>query len=557
MKKILLWFFFLYALVAFGQEFQFTPITVSGTPALVGITDITGSGEGVSEKLYIVEKRGVIRIVQNNAIAAQQFLSIENLVEEDGERGLLGLAFHPDFPVSRYFYVNYVIQGTITTRISRFTVPVGSPGNADEASELILLEFAGLETNHKAGDIAFGPDGFLYITTGDGGGGGDPGDNGQDNNEWLGKILRINVDVSSGGLNYSNPPTNPFVGVPGLDEIFMIGLRNPWRMSFDRETGDLWIADVGQGLWEEVNRIPAGTGAGRNLGWNCKEGFHNYEPQHCDVNDILTSPIMEYRHCPDGTNQCGASITGGFVYRGNDYPDMYGKYIAVDFSSNDIWEILFPDSLSYESNGNSGITTFGEDDFGELFAGNLAGVLYRVTMGQPLAIQWESLVAIPINNGNRISWTLHDFLNVDYFEVQRSSASGFNDFVKLVNITPDPDEVSYSYDDPYIHTDGVYYRIGAYINDGSIEYSPVARILPDPLSKPSLTFDFNTNMWRIAVPANWQTGDLTLYDLQGRVVYTTQMNDRDHVDLSKPVPPGVYFISIRSIEGTWSDRIVR
>ncbi len=570
MKKFLP--FILFSCIAFFNihgQVVFTPVVSSG---LLAITDIESARDG-SGKLYIVERRGVIRIVNTatNTILAQQFLSIQDSVMDDGnERGLLGLAFHPNYPASPYIYVNYVREGTIINRIARFTVPAGSPDNATETSMLVLMDILGLQSNHKAGDMAFGPDGYLYIGTGDGGGGGDPGDNGQDTTERLGKILRINVDVAGGGNNYTSPSDNPFFGGgSGLDEIWMYGLRNPWRFSFDRNNGDFWIADVGQNLREEVNWIPNGTGAGLNLGWDCREGFDVYDPptpSYCN-GATFTPPIYQYPHnctpepCPEGN-----SITGGFVSRGNDYPDLEGLYLAIDYVSGDlfIFEQVPPGSGNFtvtlqNSTGgpNYNITTFGEDDDGELYAGNLSGILYRVSMGTLLPLQWEDLDATPIGNGNRIRWTLHNFLNVDYFEVQRSATSDFTDFVKLVNVIPNPDENSYSYDDPYIHTDGAFYRIAAYINDGSIEYSPIARILPDPLSKPSLTFDFNHNMWRIQLPPFWQNGDLILYDLQGRVMYKTNLDKKDHIDLSKQMPAGVYFISLRSNEGTWSNRIVR
>src|SRR5687768_13199356 len=285
MKKILLFIFALSSFAVSGQELEFTPVALTG-PSLSAITDITGAGDG-SGRLFIVEKRGAIRVIINGAVQSQEFLSITNLVINSGERGLLGLAFHPQYPDSPYIYVNYVIANTIITRVARFTVPASTPNNADESSIRILLDVPGIETNHKAGDLAFGPDGYLYLTMGDGGGGGDPQDTGQDFDRLLGKILRIDVNSTSPPNNYSIPPDNPYLPYTGagdtLPEIWMNGLRNPWRIAFDRATGDLWIADVGQNLYEEINMIPAGTGAGRNLGWDCREGFHNYSPSHCDT----------------------------------------------------------------------------------------------------------------------------------------------------------------------------------------------------------------------------------------------------------------------------------
>src|SRR5690606_28598161 len=290
------------ARLAAQPEVEFTRLTLTG-PALSQPTDITGSGDG-SGRLFVAEKRGTIRIIRDGAVVDPFFLDIRSQVINNGERGLLGLAFHPSFPDSPYVYVNYVINGTITNQISRFTVNPDNPDDALEESQLPLLQQTGVQTNHKAGDLVFGPDGYLYIGMGDGGGGGDPSNAGQNGQTFLGKMLRIDVDSMTGTTNYSIPPDNPFVGTATLPEIWATGMRNPWRIAFDRANGDFWIADVGQNLWEEVNHIPAGTPGGMNFGWDCREGRHNYEPANCPQGTVLVEPIFEYPHncspCPDG-----------------------------------------------------------------------------------------------------------------------------------------------------------------------------------------------------------------------------------------------------------------
>ena len=183
--------------------------------------------------------------------------------------------------------------------------------------------------------------------------------------------------------------------------------------------------------------------------------------------------------------------------------------------------------------------------------------MFAVTMGEPLPLQWEDLIATPVANGNKIQWTLHSILDAAYFEIQRSVKLDFIDFTKVAEIAADPDKFSYGYHDPFYQPTGVYYRIAAHMSDGSIEYSPIARILPDPVSKPTLTFDINNNLWRINLPPVWQNGDLVVYDVQGRIVYSAILSERSHVDLSRPVTPGIYFISIETTEGSWSDRVVR
>ncbi len=542
---------------------NFTPLSLSG-PTLVQPLVITGCGDG-SGRIFIVEKRGTIRIVQNNIVSNDYFLDIEDLVMNSGERGLLGLAFHPQYPTTPYIYVNYVIDGTITNRISRFTLNPNNPNDVQENTEFILLEQAGVQTNHKAGDIAFGPDGFLYIGMGDGGGGGDPSNSGQNLETLLAKMLRIDVNSPQGPLNYTIPPDNPFLNEPGRDEIWAYGLRNPWRISFDRETGDFWIADVGQNLWEEVDMILAGTPGGMNFGWDCREGNHNYEPGNCGSGTEFTWPVFEYPHscnpCPNGY---GASISGGYVYRGSDYPVLEGFYVCADYVSNYLWMIKLTsyDPLEFDvyvQDGTGlayGLVTFGEDDDGEMYASNLDGVLYKVSASGFLPIQWQSVDAKIVQGGNQIDWTLHQSLGIEYFEVQRSLNSGFDDFTVVTQVLPVENQISYKYTDPFIQPLAVYYRIAAQLSDGSIEYSPFMRILPDPVSKPSLVFEQNTNIWRIHLPTEWRNGDVILYDLQGKEVYTRKIEAEQQLVLSPPITPGSYFVKVSGEMGIWSERLV-
>ena len=555
--------FFFLACTHAQPTVNFVPVTLTG-PALVNPLKITGAGDA-SGRLFIVEKRGTIRIIQNGAVLSSFFLDIQSQVMNSGERGLLGMAFHPQYPDSPYVYVNYVINGTITNRISRFTLNPNDPNDLLENSQLILIEQTGVQTNHKAGDIVFGPDGYLYIGFGDGGGAFDPNQNGQNLNILLAKIARIDVNSKTPPLNYSIPPDNPFVGTDGLDEIWYYGMRNPWRISFDRQTGDFWIADVGQNEWEEVDFIPAGTPGGLDFGWDCYEGNHPIETQNCNPNTQLTYPIFEYPHncspCPVGH---GASITGGFVYRGTKYPGLKGYYICADYVSNYFWLIkqtgsnppTFTTSFTDGTGIINALVSFGEDDNGELYACNLNGNLYAVTSTLVLPVKWESIDAWHIPNGNRVEWTIHQTFGIDHFEVARSLAPDFNKYSVVKLVSPVQDQTHYGCDDAFLQTSLVYYRVVAYLTNGTKEYSPIARLTPQETTKPTLIFDFSTNLWRLSLPDQWDTGTVVIYDLQGKEVFTKKLSQEKMMELSRPVVPGVYFIEINSNKGSWSDKVI-
>lgn len=346
----------------------------SGLAAPLGITH-AGDNTG---KLYVVEQAGQIRVIDNGTLLGVPFLNITMRVLSGGEQGLLGLAFPPGYATKRYFYVNYTtnIGSTGNTVIARYRVTGLDPNVADPASEEILLTIAQPFANHNGGQLAFGPDGFLYIGMGDGGGAGDPSGNAQNPASLLGKILRI--DVESAVSPYAIPASNPFLTNPAYrGEIWALGLRNPWRFSFDRQTGNLYIADVGQSAFEEVDFQPSGAG-GQNYGWNIMEGAHCFGNPACNPSGMgLVLPVTEYDHGQ------GCSITGGFVYRGQTYQRIQGTYIYADFCSGRFWG-LTNDNAVWQNTlllaGPSSISSFGEDEAGNLYATNLAaGIVYEIT----------------------------------------------------------------------------------------------------------------------------------------------------------------------------------
>ncbi|MDX2250423.1 MAG: PQQ-dependent sugar dehydrogenase [Bacteroidia bacterium] len=360
--------------------------------------DIANAGDS---RLFIVQRNGYIFIVDSAGNAkADPFLDIDARVMSTGgsERGLLGLAFHPQYPDSPYFYVNY-INNSGDTHISRFSV-TADPDSADPNSEVILLPIDQPYSNHNGGDLAFGPDGYLYAALGDGGDGGDPQNHGQTTSSLLGKILRLDVDQ---GTSYAIPAGNPYVNNPNVaDEIWALGLRNPWRFSFDRLTGDMWIADVGQNQYEEINFQPAASSGGENYGWRCYEGNHNFNPAGCGGSSYVF-PIFEYPH----NNTGGCSVTGGFVYRGNTYGSLYGYYVFADYCSGRFWSVIpdinAPTGWQITNQGvlasPQTIGSFGENSKGEIFvAGTGNGIIYRlktscVSFFVPLTVSGDTLQA--------------------------------------------------------------------------------------------------------------------------------------------------------------------
>jgi hypothetical protein len=392
-----------------------TPLTTervaSGLVRPIYVTHAPGD----FDRLFIVEQRGTIRILDiasDPPVLGGAFLDIQGRVNDaDDEQGLLGLAFHPDYASNGFFYVDYT-DATDATRVSRFSVTGGNPDLADANSELVLLSIAQPQTNHNGGWIAFGPlDAYLYIATGDGGGGGDndaghtPGlGNSQDiTDNLLGKLLRIDVDGTNGpGGLYGIPPDNPFVGISGDDEIWSFGLRNPWRPGFDRETGDLYIADVGQSSWEEIDYQPWTSDGGESWGWRCREGAHDFNFTGSCGSVAHSEPIAEYSH---GGSPFRCSVTGGEVYRGCAVPDLRGTYFYADYCSDQIWSLVVkagaatsqqertaeldpPGALSIDN-----VTSFGRDADGELYIVDRGGEVFQIVPDGPVGACVTSLPA--------------------------------------------------------------------------------------------------------------------------------------------------------------------
>ncbi len=352
-----------------------------------------------TDRLFVLNQKGRIHIITNGETLKTPFLDISDRVHGSltpgSEEGLLGLAFHPDYKTNGYFYLNYVNKND-SSIVSRFSV-TDNPNIADEGTEKMILGIPQPFGNHNGGHLAFGPkDGMLYIGFGDGGKWGDPYNNSQDLKTLLGAILRINVDK---GDPYTIPPDNPFFNDTGkMSEIFCYGLRNPWRFSFDRETSDLIIGDVGQDLWEEINWLTWDESLGANFGWRTMEGNHCYNPEEfCDTTGLIM-PVFEYPNNAsymkiligmDEREATGCSVTGGYVYRGNNNPDLWGTYIFGDYCTGRIWSFklkngkptkfknLRPELKKHSRDVPLFISSFGEDSSGELYVVDYLGAVYK------------------------------------------------------------------------------------------------------------------------------------------------------------------------------------
>lgn len=345
------------------------------TAGLVQPLYVTHAGDG-SGRLFVVEQGGRVRVIVGNALQPAPFLDLTDRVRSGGERGLLGMAFHPNFLHNGRFFVSYTRHPDGATVVSEFRAT--GPDAVPSSSERIVLTVPQPHANHNGGMIAFGPDGYLYIGRGDGGGAGDPDDRGQSPGDLLGKILRIDIDH---GEPYGVPGDNPYRSGGGRPEVYAIGLRNPWRFSFDRHTGDLWVADVGQYEWEEVDLIVRGG----NYGWRRMEGRHCFQPRTGCERPDLRLPLLEYGH---QGGRC--SITGGYVYRGTRQRSLQGVYLFGDYCSGELFaarlkggerpEVAAPAEPVLRTGLR--ISSFGEDEAGEVYVVDHGGGLHRITTTQ-------------------------------------------------------------------------------------------------------------------------------------------------------------------------------
>lgn len=376
-------------------------------------------------RLFIVEKGGKIKVIlEDNTVSPTPFLDLSGIISTQGEQGLLGLAFHPDYDNNGYFFVNYTNTAG-NTQISRFTVSAANPDIADPGSELFILDFNQPASNHNGGDMIFGPDGYLYISSGDGGSSGDPNNLAQNINVLLGKMLRIDIDNPGGGNAYGIPPDNPFINTQDArPEIWAYGLRNPWRFSIDTDDNNIWIADVGQGSREEINRQSLDEG-GVNYGWRCYEGSLPFNTDGCPPQFELVFPIAEYGH-----ENGNCSITGGHVYRGSEYTDIAGLYFFADYCSGMIGSVDSEDQVTIYGDFPGRWVSFGQDVNKELYLLDInEGKVFRLKGSETAGVNSDNifsfqivpnpaseLVSIILNRGEIQEITVYDVQGRNIYE---------------------------------------------------------------------------------------------------------------------------------------------
>jgi glucose/arabinose dehydrogenase len=412
----------LFSFFSLNQSVKSQPVLAFTTVASGLTKPVDLVPEPGTNRLFVVEHTGNIRIIDGSTVLATSFLNLSGIISNVGEQGLLSLAFHPDYVNNRYFFVYYTNNDN-QIEVARYQRNANNADIADASSGKILLNITKQAENHNGGKLNFGPDGMLYFATGDGGGANDDPNNAQTGNSLLGKMLRLNVDNFATPPYYTIPADNPFVGSGDniRDEIWALGLRNPWRWSFDKSNGDMWIADVGQGTWEEVNYTPLANSKGVDFGWHCMEGNHNTPGVTvCDPGPNYKAPIFEYGH---DMATGGLSITGGYVYRGNLYPSLRGYFVATDYVSKNVWIIQPNGAFNRRAGTISNVSSFGQDSNGELYAlSYTGGTVSRISVANesPLPLTLINFSGKDYSGYNELIWTTGFEENINKYIVEYS-----------------------------------------------------------------------------------------------------------------------------------------
>jgi len=535
----------------------FTPFATGLGPAL----EIVNAGDG-SNRLFIAQRNGTIRVHDGTTLLPTPFINLADTVLDNGEQGLLSLAFHPDYETNRYFFVWYTDkEGDLT--LARYQTTAGDPNIADQNSEVVLLEIPKPGTpyfpNHNGGKIAFGTDGYLYVSIGDGGGSGDPFNNAQNGNLLLGKMLRLNVNNFSTPPYYTIPADNPYVSDPTVrDEIWAMGLRNPWRWSWDRLTNDMWIADVGQNAWEEINIRTAGNTGGVNYGWRCYEGTATFNTSGCLPASSYVSPIFTYPH---NNTTGGFSVSGGYVYRGSTYPLLSGYYVCADYVSGNVWKIRPNGSGGWNVFQQSGlpgsIAGFGESENGTLYAASLSGTVYLVEANSSLPLRLIDITAQAKKDLVKINWTTSFEENISLFEIEYSyDGIQFSNAARVIPANNSSGS-SYSFDHAINTSKKLFYRLKTSEQNGQISYSKIVVVNGNANKGIIIQPTVITNQLLIIV-ASEPIESVRLFNSIGKEVYSKTIGGRQgNISIQLPVLiPGTYIVHSRTLSGNQQQKII-
>ena len=465
--------FLLFAIVAFFFVPAKAQVNVDLSPPLIsGLNQpmqFISANDG-SNRIFIPQKEGVIKVYSNSYVLLDTLVTVTGMISS-GEQGLLSLVFHPDFTTNGLFFV-YHNNAAGNLVLARYKISSGNANKADIASRVEVLEIPHPgQTNHNGGELHFGADGYLYLSTGDGGGGGDPSNNSQNDNVLLGKILRLNVNASLIAPYYTVP-----VGNPNGTLVFSKGLRNPYRWSFDRETNDMWIGDVGQNSWEEINFRAAANTAGTNYGWRCYEGNATYNTTGCGPSSNYLFPVYTYVNGPGSV-----SVTGGNVYRGSSYPTYKGHYLAADFYTGEYYHIV-PNgaggfNTSIQSGGQTGLVDFGEDEQGEVYAVSLtASAVYRVIPRSVVPVSLTSFNGIVANNKADLFWKTEQESAIKNYEIEFSNNGTLFNKIGTIAARNSNKEEQYNFTHNQTQSDWQFYRLKINNADGSYKYSAVIKV---------------------------------------------------------------------------------
>lgn len=536
-------------------------------PVVTGLTNpvdaVTAPGDG---RLFIAQQNGLIRIRDGASLTTFADISAVLTSPLGGEQGLLSLAFHPDYAANRYLFVLYTgSTGAIT--LARYRRNATNP-NTIEAGGTVLLSIEkptplSSYSNHNGGKINFGTDGYLYMSTGDGGSGNDPNNNAQNRASLLGKMLRIDVNgFATSSPFYAIPPTNPYVGnISGFrEEIYAYGLRNPWRWSFDRTTGDMWIGDVGQSAWEEVNFKPAGTAIGGNFGWRCFEGAHTSGNSCSPVPTDTISPVFEY----DRTSTGGQSITGGYVYRGSAAPALQGFYVVTDYLSGNLWKIRPNGAGGWQVYYQAAVAAtrfvsgFAEGPTGELYAIRRSnGSIDSVIVASVLPVTISNFTVRPGSGYNDVNWITSAEENANNFYVEYGTDGTSFTRIGSVAATGGSNGRQYNYRHNISQTGYLYYRLAIQNDDGSVEYSEIIRVRSADI-KQIKVYPTILSGSQLKVELNQPMIELQLMNSNGATVYRKSLlGASGTLSLTLPVlPKGVYILRLGGPETEFREKII-